>query len=135
MNSLFKRSAISLLAVAAASTLCAPSRAATASWVTCQADGYGGISEQVDCNMGPGQEWTNADFHNNRLGGGDDHLHPDILSVYSGGSGGDYYDPASGQYDIGVAGGGTYNCWCICSGGSSGGAFNVSTGGTYYVAM
>lgn len=148
-SSLLKRAAVPLLAVAAATlttSLCAPARAATASWADCEA-GYSQyygkvIYEQVECVVEGANFWQTDVMHDNRLGGGDDHQTP--LVTVNNGHGypgpGDYYDPQYGQYGCPVQGGGTYNCWCICSGQyyegpNSGQRWDVSTGGTKYVTF
>lgn len=132
---LLKRAAGPLLAVAAAAALCAPVRAVTVSYTKCQADTSPKLIDQsVDCNFTGDNTWTEDDFHNNRLGGGDDKLTLSYQNLMVGE--GDYYDPSSQSYyyQSGVAGGGTYNCWCICSGTDYyGNPFAVSTGGTTYV--
>lgn len=111
-SSLSKLAFVPLLAVAAAAALCAPARAVTVSWTKCQADSSPKIIDgSVDCNFT-----------------GD----ATMVGV------GDYYDPSQQNYyyRFGVAGGGTYNCWCICSGTDYyGNAFAVSTGGTTYVSL
>jgi len=153
MNSLFKCVTLPLLAVAAACTLigslCVHARAATATWDVCQNTSYTYtdstgthtiyyFDERVACSMTGYTEWNTDIMHNNRLGGGDDHTSlTHTVSAYSSSSGGDFTDPmggaAGGVYVYNVAGGGTYNSWCICSGGdSTNGAWDVSTGGTTY---
>ena len=135
MSSLFNRVTVPLLAVTAAALLCAPARAASAAWADCEPDphGFKGIAEQVECSStSPDSYWQTAVYNNNRLGGGDDHQSlPFDVNEFN--TGGDYYDPATGYRVFGVAGGGTYNCWCICNGIGVTGAWSVSTGGTTYV--
>lgn len=72
-SSLLKRATVPLLAVAAATlttSLCAPTRAATASLLQCNADpnGFSDIWEQVECSMGPGTYWQKAVFHAKQIG-------------------------------------------------------------------
>ncbi len=146
MSSLFKRVIVPLLAVAAATTLCAPARAATTSWADCEA-GYSQyygkvIYEQVECVVEGANFWQTDVMHDNRLGGGDDNATP--LTTVNDGYGytgpGDFLDPAYGSFGCIVHSTGTYNCWCICSGQyyegpNSGQKWDVSTGGTDYVSV
>lgn len=138
-SSLLKRAIVPLLAVAAATTLCGPTRAATASWDLCQADPDTpwGIVEQVKCSMTGPSYWQTAVYHNDRLGGGGPAPYTNNSVNLSGQ--GDFYDPSVGHYyrfDM-TSGGtysGTYNCYCICSGiyyggPDSGKAWQASTGG------
>ena len=76
------------------------------------------------------------DFHTQLLGGNDnqDTGRIDISDQRIYGNG-DYYCPS--KVELGgtwvtfyAQGHGTYNNWCICDGGSSGGAWYASTGGT-----
>ena len=76
--------------------------------------------------------WEKAIFHTQLLGGDESYSTPDFDNVNVDGPG-DYYYPSGGYYPVKVIGGGTYNNWCICSGGNSGGPFYVSTGGTTYL--
>ncbi len=139
MCSLFKRVTVPLLAVAAAAALCAPTRAATAAWDVCEADPNSptGILERVECSMSGPNYWQQAAYNNQLLGGGDLYQYTNT-SVDLAGQG-DFYDPSPPYtYNFEVVGGGTYNCWCICSGmyyegPNSGQTWNASTGGTRYV--
>lgn len=138
MSSLFKRVTFPLLAVAAATALCAPSRAATASFAPCQAlypgTSYQGIGERVECSIYTTSNWAQVDYHAVLLGGGDPHM--DTKYPYTWGSG-DYYFPTEEKNRIylGPTSSGTYNCWAICLVSNSGGNSYVSTGGTYYVTF
>ena len=137
MSSLFKRVTLPLLAVAAGTltaSLCAPARAASATWAECDVPDASYpkvIAQQVKCTVEAYNQWTNAEFHVQLLNGDESYKGTDVISEVYGP--GDFYDPVGGYHPIRVVGGGTYNNWCICSGGSSGGAFNVSTGGTTYI--
>lgn len=132
MNSLFKR-AVPLLAVTAAA-LCTSAQAASATWAECDVPDHAYpkvIAQQVECTVDAENEWTNAEFHTQLLGGGEYYkVNDPIYRVYGPG---DFYDPNGGYHPVAVHGGGTYNNWCICSGGNSGGPFSVSTGGTTYI--
>ena len=135
-SSLLRRAAVPLLAVAAAAALCAPTRAATASWDVCQVSGPKQIAQRFHCNFTGNVTWQEADFHTKLLGTGGSYEQDDQNLGFQCG-GGDYYYPGrySQVYTCTVASSGTYNCWCICSGGNSGGAWYASTGGTTQVAL
>ncbi len=134
MCSLFKRVTVPLLAVAAAAALCAPTRAATATLDYCQADGPKGIDERVECSITNDSEWKHTVYNADLLGGGDDKSITDDPNIWGPG---DYYSPSRPYYYVlGVNGGGTYNCWCVCSGADYNNvAWNASTGGTKFVSL
>ena len=138
MSPLFKRVTLPLLAVVAAIAFATPARAATAAWVYCQGDintfyGWREIANQVQCVISDTSTWAYSTTHFNLLGGGDDNPSRSQWLGYTGP--GDFYDPASGYWNNVVHSNGTYNCWAICDGGNSGGAWYASTGGTYYVTF
>ena len=140
MSSLFKRASLLLLAVAAGTltaSLCAPARAATASYYVCQGDPNSttGIRSIVHVNMTDFSQWNGAIFYTQLLNGNESYksMRYTLNSVYGPG---DFYYPTLGSgyyYYIFVNGGGTYNNWCICDGGNSGGGWSASTGGTNWV--
>ena len=142
LSSLFRRVGVPLLAVAATVTLsaslCAPTRAATAAWVYCE----GGIDptyhwrvvmNQLQCVVSDTSTWTYDTTHFDLLGGGDSNASPSQYFGYVGP--GDFYDPENLYWNNVVHQNGTYNCWAVCTGGSSGGAWYASTGGTKYVTF
>jgi hypothetical protein len=141
LSSLFRRIPVALLAVAAAGTLtaslCAPTRAATADYDVCQADLYTPkmIISRVHLNLTDDSQWNGVTFHTQLLGGNEKYDSPYFGLINVKGPG-DFYFPSKVDgdvYHISVNGGGTYNNWAICDGGSSGGAWYASTGGTTYV--
>ncbi len=138
-SSLLKRAIAPLLAVAAATTLCDPTRAATASWKTCgvenQGSPYAGIHEVVDCNFTGNAIWKTADFHCLLLGGDGTYNPPQPADVNEYCGVGDYFYSSYFNLAEFSAPHGTYNCWCVCSGTDYyGAAWDASTGGTTYVS-
>ena len=133
MSSLFKCIGVSLLAAAAVCTS-AQATPPAAAWAECDVPNSNYpkvIAQQVKCTVPAYNQWTTATFHTQLLGGNESYSHYDTISEIYGP--GDFYDPSGGYYPVKVLGGGTYNNWCICGGGSSGGGWNVSTGGTTYI--
>ncbi len=142
-SSLLKRAIAPLLAVAAATALCGPTRAATASLSTCQVENsgtsYAGIHEIVDCNLSSGDAyWQTADFHCTLLGGDGTYSDHQPADVNQYGVGDHFY---SWVFSLAYDGAphGTYNCWCLCNGffyegPNSGQTWNASTGGTDFVS-
>jgi len=142
LRSLFRRVTIPILAVTATAALYAPARAATASYDVIQADPdtSTGIRSRVHVNITDSSQWNGAIFHTQLLGGTESYASMRYTNLSNVGGAcygnGDYYFPSKTTnyyFYIYVNGGGTYNNWCICDGGSSGGAWYASTGGTDWV--
>ena len=88
---------------------------------------------RVDCNVTDPSyttHWNTATFNVQLIGG---NAYPSSIkdepNLWVGG-GNDYFDPADSILGFHTTVSGTYNCWCICAVGNSGGAQDASTGGT-----
>ena len=140
-SSLFTRTAVPLLAVAATASFCLPAQAATASFDFClpinPGNYYQGITERVRCSFtGPGTSyWTKAEFHAAGVGSSYSSTQTPWIDGDSGS--GDVYYPQAGYGGIylGPAGSGTYTCWAVCYLENSGTNYTVSTGGTDQVTL
>ncbi len=112
-NSLLKRAAVPLLAVAAAAALCAPVRASVASLDYAGPNGPNGIAERVRCTMTGDSTWNTAIFNANSNTSANSHT-DNNFTIYGPG---DYYRPSSGYVEtVWVPGSNTYDCYCECDG-------------------
>ncbi len=142
MSSLFKRASLPLLAATAACALtafsCVPARAATATWdpFNHPVSAPSTVQMAVDCNItGPYTMFNTATFYAQLLGGSNYALNEQLNVDIQGGMGNDYVVPQDYLIGYSAINHGTYNFWCICSGGNSGGAWYASTGGTTYASL
>jgi len=144
-SSLLKRAAVPLLTVAA-TALCGPTRAATATLdycqlvqITNQGQTQMAIGERVKCSITDDSRWQSVTYHAQQLGGGNNLSYtplpppgsPPGTPAFDIWGPGDFYQP--GRYyatSLGPIQHGTYNCWAVCSGPDYYGVpWNASTGG------
>ena len=130
-SSLLRRAAVTLLAVAAATTSCAPARAATATLTYYgQTGSPNSISESVKCTIEDDSTWKVAEYHVQQLA---QNGYSDSYAVGVNHAGPGYYYEGGNFSNLPS---GTYDCWVICSGPDYyNNTWYASTGGTDYYTL